>query len=110
MSIWVVVCGALLGLGVFTAVSELIPAGHRVGAALARLGEAGRAGAGAPSAVPGHPAGWASGWPRRRRGCRSRRPTWPCSGQDRAAWLASKVSCGVLGAGRAAAGDRGCWR
>jgi Flp pilus assembly protein TadB len=96
VSIWIVVCGALAGLGVFTAVSELIPAGHQVGAALSRLGEADT-----PAPVPVTGPGLS-----RRLGQRlaAAAPWLPVPsadlallGQDRAAWLASKVSCGVLG-------------
>jgi Flp pilus assembly protein TadB len=93
---WVVIVGALAGTGVFLAVSELLPASNRIDAALRRLGE--EAGPQA-SAVSGPPV-------THRLGQRmSEALPWlpvPSTdlallGQDRAAWLASKVACGLLG-------------
>ncbi|HEU5418597.1 MAG TPA: type II secretion system F family protein [Streptosporangiaceae bacterium] len=106
MSAWIAVCGALAGLGVFVAVSELIPAGHRISAALERLGQAD-----SPAAVPVSDPRLAGPWLpgsglSRRLGRRLAvaAPWLPVPsadlallGQDRAAWLASKVTCGVLG-------------
>ena len=95
MSNWVLVLGALLGLGVFLLVSELIPAGDRVGAALARLGEQDAGGAEPPPARITHRMG---------RGLARALPWLPVPSadlallnQDRSAWLASKVACGLLG-------------
>jgi len=106
VSAWLAVCGALAGLGVFVAVSELIPAGYRVGAALERLGQNER-----QAAMPVSDSGFAR--PGSSRPGLSRRlgqrlalaaPWLPVPsadlallGQDRAAWLASKVTCGLLG-------------
>jgi Flp pilus assembly protein TadB len=85
----------VLGLGVFLLVSELIPAGDRVSAALSRLGE--------------QDAGVAQPPPARRMHRMGRRlaevfPWLPVPSadlallnQDRSAWLASKVACGLLG-------------
>jgi Flp pilus assembly protein TadB len=97
---WVVITGALAGLGVFVVISELIPAGHRVSAALERLSQTDRP---APLAAGGTavPHG-----PGQRLGQRfgALVPWLPVPsadlallGQDRAAWLASKVTCGLLG-------------
>jgi Flp pilus assembly protein TadB len=95
MSNWVLVLGALLGLGVFLLASELIPAGDRVGAALARLGEQEAGGAEPPPARITHRMG---------RGLARALPWLPVPSadlallnQDRSAWLASKVACGLLG-------------
>jgi Flp pilus assembly protein TadB len=95
VSNWVLVLGAVLGLGVFLLVSELIPAGDRVSAALSRLGE--------------QDAGVAQPPPARRLHRMGRKlaevfPWLPVPSadlallnQDRSAWLASKVACGLLG-------------
>jgi hypothetical protein len=95
MSNWVLILGALLGLGVFLLVSELLPAGAPVGAALARLGEQEASPAGPPPAALSHRMG---------RGLAEALPWLPVPAadltllnQDRAAWLASKVACGLLG-------------
>jgi Flp pilus assembly protein TadB len=95
MSNWVLVLGALLGLGVFLLASELIPAGDRVGAALARLGEQEAGGAEPPPARITHRMG---------RGLARALPWLPVPSadlallnQDRSAWLAGKVACGLLG-------------
>src|ERR1700722_3135123 len=95
MSNWVLVLGALLGLGVFLLVSELIPAGVRVGAALERLGEQDAGPSGPPPVRLSHRLG---------RGLADALPWLPVPtadlallNQDRAAWLASKVACGLLG-------------
>jgi len=93
---WVVVIGALVGLGVFVAVSELIPAGARVDAALERLSQ------------PGGPPGTSAPQVSLTYGLGQRLadvvPWLPVPsadlallGQDRAAWLASKVTCGLIG-------------
>jgi Flp pilus assembly protein TadB len=95
VSNWVLVLGAVLGLGAFLLVSELIPAGDRVSAALSRLGE--------------QDAGVAQPPPARRLHRMGRKlaevfPWLPVPSadlallnQDRSAWLASKVACGLLG-------------
>jgi Flp pilus assembly protein TadB len=94
VSTWVIVIGALIGLGAFVAVSELIPSGVRMDAALERLSRAdgppppGRApitqglGVRLADALPWLPV-----------------PSKDLAllGQDRAAWLASKVACGLIG-------------
>ena len=92
---WALVLGALLGLGVFLLASELIPAGDQVGAALARLGEREAGGADRPPARVTHRMG---------RGLARAAPWLPVPSadlalvsQDRSAWLASKVACGLLG-------------
>jgi hypothetical protein len=96
---WVVVIGALAGLGVFLVVSELIPAGVRLDAAIDRLGR--------PATAPGGYAGLPGAAPvTRRLGERLGRalPWLPIPradlallGQDPSAWMASKVACGLLG-------------
>ena len=95
MSNWALILGALLGLGVFLLASELIPAGDRVGAALARLGEPEAGEADPPPARVTHRMG---------RGLARAAPWLPVPSadlallnQDRSAWLASKVGCGLLG-------------
>ena len=95
MSNWVLIVGALLGLGVFLLVSELVPAGARVGAALQRLGQQDAGPAGAPPERLSRRLG---------RGLAEALPWLPVPAadlallnQDRAAWLASKVACGLLG-------------
>jgi Flp pilus assembly protein TadB len=94
---WVVIIGALAGLGVFLIVSELIPAGTRMDAAIDRLN---RPPAAPAAAVPAGPA------VTRRLGERIAEalPWLPVPqadlallGQDRSAWLASKVACGLFG-------------
>jgi Flp pilus assembly protein TadB len=90
---WLVVGGVLCGLGWWLVASELIPAGPSLAAAVERLVSGGGHGDEVPS------------WPVR---CGHRLvtvvpwlpvPTTDLSllGQDQAAWLASKASCGVLG-------------
>jgi Flp pilus assembly protein TadB len=90
---WVIVIGVLVGLGAFLAVSELIPSGIRMDAALERLSQGGGPPpASAPvtqllgqrlaSALPWLPVPSAD---------------LALLGEDRAAWLASKVACGLLG-------------
>jgi Flp pilus assembly protein TadB len=95
VSSWVLVLGAVLGLGVFLLVSELVPAGDRVGAALARLGEQDAGTAAPPPARLTHRMG---------RRLAAACPWLPVPSadlallnQDRSAWLASKVACGLLG-------------
>ena len=94
MSTWVVVVGALTGLGVFIAVAELLPSGPRIDAALHRLNQTGQA----PADVQTPP--------RQRLGRRVAEalPWFPSPsadlailGQDRATWLASKVTLGLAG-------------
>jgi Flp pilus assembly protein TadB len=93
VSTWAVIAGALAGLGVFVAISELLPAGSRIDAALARMNS--------------QPGGSAVTSPRAQRAGRRLAELLPwlpvpsqdlaLLGQDRSAWLASKVSCGLLG-------------
>jgi Flp pilus assembly protein TadB len=96
VSTWAVVVGALAGLGVFIALAELIPSGPRVDAALDRLNES------------DHRSAWhAAGAPPAQRLGRRLADVLPwlpmpsadlaILGQDRATWLASKVTCGLLG-------------
>jgi hypothetical protein len=96
MSVWVLVIGALIGLGVFLVVSEIIPANSRMDAALGRLGQSddGAAGLSAESPVTHRMGGRLA----------DALPWLPVPsadlallGQDRSAWLASKVACGLLG-------------
>jgi Flp pilus assembly protein TadB len=95
VSTWWIVIGALAGLGVFLIVSELLPAGVRIDAALERLGQAGE-----PAAAVEQP----SLTSRLGQQLAAALPWLPMPsadlallGQDRAAWLASKVTCGLLG-------------
>jgi Flp pilus assembly protein TadB len=96
VSTWIVVVGALAGLGVFIVVSELVPAGARIDAALERLSHPGGSPGESPAELPAT----------RRLGQRlSEALPWlpvPSTdlallGEDRSAWLASKVTCGLLG-------------
>ena len=96
MSVWVVVIGALVGLGIFLGVSELIPASTRMDAALERLGQSddGLAGSGG-----GFPATHRLG-----QQLAQALPWLPVPatdlallGQEQSAWLASKVTVGLLG-------------
>jgi hypothetical protein len=96
MTTWAVVVGALVGLGIFLAISELIPAGARVDAALERLSQSGGAVAGGPGVAPvsqrlGLRVGGALPW------LPVPAADLALLGQDRATWLASKVTCGLLG-------------
>jgi hypothetical protein len=94
VSVWVIVTGALVGLGAFVAVSELIPSGARMDAALERLNRPGSA------SLPGRdPVTYGLG-----RRLAQALPWLPVPtadlallGQDRAVWLASKVTCGLIG-------------
>jgi Flp pilus assembly protein TadB len=95
VSNWVLILGAVLGLGVFLLVSELIPAGAPVGAALDRLGQQDAGLAAPPPARLTHRMG---------RALAEAVPWLPVPAadltllnQDRSAWLASKVACGLLG-------------
>lgn len=97
MSLWVSIGGILAGLGVFLLARELIPAGARLEAALARLDpEDGRYPADQPaSATAARRLAWH---------LHAAAPWLPVPsadlallGQDRETWLASKISCGLLG-------------
>jgi Flp pilus assembly protein TadB len=92
VNVWVVLIGAAAGLGIFVAVSELIPADPRMAAAIDRLREPGRPPARSPLT---HSLG---------RRLAETLPWLPVPsadlallGQDRTAWLASKVTCGLIG-------------
>jgi hypothetical protein len=92
VSLWVIVAGVLIGLGIFVAVRELAPAPARLDAALARL----------DSAAP--PRGRASVLTRLARSISAELPWLPVPstdlallGQDRDAWIASKIVCGLIG-------------
>jgi Flp pilus assembly protein TadB len=92
VSVWVVVTGVLGGLGIFLVVRELMPAPARLDAALARLDSA-------PV-----PARRASVSLRLARHVSAELPWLPTPaadlallGQDRDAWIASKITCGLLG-------------
>jgi Flp pilus assembly protein TadB len=93
MSAWLVVAGLLIGLGCWLVVSELIPAGPRLHAAIDRL-DAGSGRAAEPATLRlrlGHSLAATAPW----------LPV-PATdlrllGQDPAEWLAAKASYGVLG-------------
>ncbi len=96
MSIWIVLAGLAAGLGVFGVVREVLPGSSRLDAALARLDAAGTAGAELPGDGP------ASRRAARRLGAAA--PWLPVPdadlamlGQDREAWIASKIVCGAAG-------------
>jgi len=93
MNTWLIVAGIVTGLGCWLAISELIPAGPSLRAALDRLDAGGssaggearlaaRIGRRLPAALPWLPV------PAR---------DLRLLGQDPADWLASKVSCGFIG-------------
>ena len=92
MSVWVVVAGVLGGLGIFLVVRELIPAPARLDAALARLDSA---------PAPGRRTSVSL---RLARHVSAELPWLPTPtadlallGQDRDTWIASKITCGLLG-------------
>jgi hypothetical protein len=92
VSLLVIVAGALGGLGIFVVVRELVPAPARLDAALARLDSA--APPGRRTSVP----------VRLARGISAELPWLPVPsadlallGQDRDAWIASKIICGLIG-------------
>ena len=92
MSVWVVVAGVLGGLGIFLVVRELIPAPARLDAALARLDSA---------PVPGRRTSVSL---RLAQHVSAELPWLPTPtadlallGQDRDTWIASKITCGLLG-------------
>ncbi|HBW20229.1 MAG: type II secretion system F family protein [Streptosporangiaceae bacterium] len=91
MSGWFVIAGALCGLGVLVAVSELLPAPARLDAALARL----------DPAAPAAPAGLRGAVGQRAAAAMPWLPVPAADlsllGQDRSGWLASKVCCGLIG-------------
>jgi hypothetical protein len=92
VSLWMIVAGALCGLGIFVAVRELAPAPARLDAALARLDSA-------------PPPGRGTSVSRRLAQRISAELPWlpvPSAdlallGQDRDAWIASKLICGLIG-------------
>ena len=94
VSAWLAVAGLLAGLGCWLVISELIPAGPSLRAAIDRLDSDAAAG---PMTRPRSASGSVAAWLPPRPGCRCPRPTLRLLGQDPAAWLASKVSYGVLG-------------
>jgi hypothetical protein len=90
--VWVVVAGVLGGLGIFLVVRELIPAPARLDAALARLDSA---------PVPGRRTSVSL---RLAQHVSAELPWLPTPtadlallGQDRDTWIASKITCGLLG-------------
>jgi hypothetical protein len=92
VSLWVIVAGVLGGLGIFVVVRELAPAPARLDAALARLDSA---------APPGRRASVSL---RLARHVSAELPWLPVPsadlallGQDRDAWIASKIICGLIG-------------
>jgi Flp pilus assembly protein TadB len=96
VSTWVIVVGGLIGLGLFLIIAELLPAGVRMDAALERLGQTGRPDDLAAAPAPDGPA--------LGRRLAEQLPWLPIPsadlallGQDQAAWLVSKVTCGLLG-------------
>ena len=98
MNLWVIAAGILVGLGIFIAVRELVPAPNRLEAALARLD----LGAGLETGVaPGSGPAPASKLAQR---IAAELPWLPVPaadlallGKDRESWIASKVGCGLLG-------------
>jgi len=94
VNVLVLLAGSLAGLGVFAAVSQLIPSGPRLGAALARIHAAGTQEPQRPpsrplvsqiaAAVPWLPVPAAD---------------LALLGQDRERWVASKIVCGLAGLG-----------
>jgi hypothetical protein len=92
MSMWLIVAGLVTGLGCWLAISELIPTGPSLRAALDRLDSGGGAAGQAP--LPA----------RIGRRLKAALPWLPVPaqdlrllGQDPTDWLASKVSCGFIG-------------
>jgi Flp pilus assembly protein TadB len=92
VNLWLIASGVLGGLGIFLVIREIVPAGVRLDAALARLDVG-------PASAAGRPA--AGGLARR---IAAELPWIPVPsadlallGQDPESWLASKVACGVLG-------------
>jgi Flp pilus assembly protein TadB len=93
MNLWVIAAGLLGGLGIFLVVREIVPAGARLDAALGRMDSA------AGVADQGTTAS------RRLAHRMAAELRWlpvPSAdlallGKDREAWIASKVTCGVLG-------------
>jgi pilus assembly protein TadC len=92
MNLWVVTAGVLAGIGVFVAVRELVPAPPRLDAALARLdaGIAHAPAAGRTRAMAGRIAAQLAWLP-------VPAADLALLGKDRESWLASKVTCGLLG-------------
>jgi pilus assembly protein TadC len=92
MSPWVIVAGVLGGLGIFLVVREIIPASARLDAALARLDSAAAPGPGASLRLrlSRHIAAELAWLPV---------PSADLAllGQDRDVWIASKITCGLLG-------------
>jgi pilus assembly protein TadC len=89
---WVIAAGVLGGLGIFLVVRELIPAPARLDAALARLDSAAAPGLRAPLSL------------RISQRLAAELPWLPVPsadlallGTDRDVWIASKITCGVLG-------------
>lgn len=92
MSLWVIAGGVLCGLGIFLVVRELVPAPARLDAALARLDAAAPQGRRASVSL------------RLARHLSAELPWLPVPsadlallGQDRDTWIASKITCGLLG-------------
>ena len=92
MNLWVVTAGVLAGIGVFVAVRELVPAPPRLDAALARLdaGIAHAPAAGRTRAMAERIAAQLAWLP-------VPAADLALLGKDRESWLASKVTCGLLG-------------
>jgi Flp pilus assembly protein TadB len=92
VNLWLIASGVFGGLGIFLAVREIVPAGPRLEAALARLEVTQAPAAGRPAA---------SGLARRIAAELGWVPVPSADlallGRDRESWLASKVACGVLG-------------
>lgn len=100
MSIWAIVAGILVGLGVFLVARELIPARVRLDAALARLDP----GPMRDIDVASDAASGSAQFRRLARRLAVAAPWLPVPsedlallGEDREAWLASKIVCGLLG-------------
>jgi Flp pilus assembly protein TadB len=92
VNLWLVAAGVLAGLGFFLVVRELLPAGTRLEAALARL-EVGTGAAGAEptSRQAARRLSAAAPW------LPVPRQDLEILGQDRESWLASKIACGAIG-------------
>jgi Flp pilus assembly protein TadB len=98
VSLWVSAAGVLAGLGMFFLIRELIPARARLDATLARLDPGGARDVISDSETD------ATGLRRLARSLGAAAPWLPVPtadlgllGQDREAWLASKIACGLAG-------------
>ncbi|HEX4658542.1 MAG TPA: type II secretion system F family protein [Streptosporangiaceae bacterium] len=98
MNLWVIAAGILVGLGVFVAVRELVPAPSRLEAALARLDPGAAVESGSAAGRGAAPAGKLA----QRIAAELHWLPVPTAdlallGKNREGWIASKVGCGLLG-------------